>query len=153
MYAIQEDYSVGTDAFLSAFEAEMFCCGGLDGHTGDVCAEDVGNGLAHLGDIGANLWLLGHDDAVDIADTIAFLLEEVVAVAQQQFAVDVFVSGVCVGEVFAYVAKGGGTEHGITDGMKQHVGVGMSQQTFGVGYFNAPQPQFAVVDKLVNIVS
>ena len=72
---------------------------------------------------------------------------------QQQFAVDAFVAGVGVGEVFADIAQGGCPQQGVADGVEQDVGVGVPQQPFGMGNLNASEPQFAAFDQLVYVVS
>ena len=144
---------MGTDAFLATFKAEVFGGGGLDGYAVNRYVQYVGNTLAHLWYEGPHFGLLCHNDAVDIADAIAFLSEKVVAVMQQQLAVDAFVSRVGVGKMLANVSECGGTKQGVTDGVEQNVGVGMSQQPFAMGYLNTPQPKFAVVNKLMYVVS
>lgn len=149
----KEDRGVGADAFLSAFEAEMFGGGGFDGDASGVDAEDGGNGVAHLRDVGSYFGLLGDDNAVNVADTVTVVEEELVAAAEEHFAVDVFVLGVLVGEVFADVAQGGGAEHGVADSMEEYIGIGMAEESEGVGYLNTSQPQLAVGDKLVDVVA
>jgi hypothetical protein len=81
------------------------------------------------------------------------VVEQLVAVAEQQFAVYAFVARVGVWEVLAYVAKGGGTKEGVADGVEQHIGVGVAEEPQGVGYLDSAEPQFAVGDKLVNVVA
>ena len=109
--------------------------------------------MAHLGYVGRHFGLLGHDDAIDIAYAVAVVVEQLVAVAEQQFAVYALVARVGVREVLADVAKGGGTKEGVADGVEQHVGVGVAEEPQGVGYLDSAEPQFAVGDKLVNVVA
>ena len=123
---VEKDNGMGADAFFAPFKAKVFGGGGFDRYKAGVYAKDVSNGLSHLGDIGADFGFLGHDYAVDIADGEVLLLEEFVAVGQEQFAVDAFVAWVGVGEVFAYVAQCSGTQHGIAYGVEQNVGVGVA---------------------------
>jgi len=148
-----EGHGVGADAFLAAFEAEVLGGGGFDGYLSGVDAEEVGYGLPHLGDVGCHFGFLGHDDGVDIAYAVALGVEQLAGAAEEEFAVDVFVLGVVVGEVLADVAQGGGAEEGVADGVEQHVGVGVAEEAEGVGYFDASEPQFAVGSQLVYVVS
>ena len=144
---------MGADAFLSAFEAEVFGGGGFDGYACGVDAEDGGYGVAHLRDVGTHFGLLGDNNAVDVADVVSVVEEELVAAAKEHFAVNVFILGVFVGEVFAYVAQGSGTEHGVADGMEKYIGIGMAEESEGVGDLNPSQPQLAVGDKLMDVVA
>lgn len=67
---------VGADAFLAAFEAEVFGSGGFDGDVVDRGVEDVGDGLAHEGNERGYFGLLSNDDAVDVADAETMLVNE-----------------------------------------------------------------------------
>ena len=100
----EECDSVGADAFFAAFETKVLggCC--FDRHLSGFDAEDGGDAFTHLRDIRAYLGLLCDDNAVDVAYTVAVFEEQFVAMAQQEFAVDVLVFRVVVGEVFADVA-------------------------------------------------
>ncbi len=144
---------MGTDAFFPSLKAEMFGGGGFDRDGTGVDAEDVGDSLPHLRDIGTHFGALGYNDAVDIAYAVAVGRQEFVAAAEQDFAVDVFVLGVVVGEMFADVAESGSTQQGVTDGVEQHVGIGMAEEPQGVGYFNAAEPQGTVGNQLVYVVA
>ena len=137
---------MGADAFLAAFEAEVFGSGGFDGDIVNRGVEDVGDGLAHERDERGYLGLLSNDDAVDVADAESMLVDELKAVAEEYFAVDVFVLGVVVGEVLSDVAEGGGTEDGVADGMEEYVGVGMAEEPFGVRDLDAAEPKRTVGD-------
>jgi hypothetical protein len=134
------------DALFSSFKAQPFGSGGFDGDVVKRGVEDVGDGLAHERDERGYLGLLSNDDAVDVADAKSMLVDELKAVAEEHFAVDVFVLGVVVGEVLSYVAEGGGAEDGVADGMEKYVGVGMAEEPFGVRDLDAAEPKRTVGD-------
>ena len=69
-----EDDGMCAGTLRTAFETEVFGGSGLDRYAVEVHIQYVGNGLAHLLDVGSHLGALSHNDAVDIAHSVAFLL-------------------------------------------------------------------------------
>jgi hypothetical protein len=58
-----------------------------------------------------------------------------------------------VGEEFADVAQGGGTQEGVGDGVQQCVGIGVAEQAFAVGNGNAAQNQGATFNEPVDVIA
>jgi hypothetical protein len=55
--------------------------------------------------------------------------------------------------MIADVAHVGGSQQGVADGVYEHVGIAMAQQTELMLQADAPNPQFASLDKAMNIES
>ena len=87
-----------------------------------------------------HLWTLGADGGIDIAQAVALGGYQADGVAEDDFAVHAVGLGCRVGEVIANVAHVGGTEQRVADGVQQHVGVAVTQQTEGVVDSNAAHP-------------
>ena len=58
-----------------------------------------------------------------------------------------------VGEVITDIAHIGRAEQGVTDGVNQHVGIAVSQQSCAVFDTYATEPQFAPFGQRVYIIS
>ena len=90
----------------------------------------IGDVFYHHGDVRSHLRRLRDDDCIHIADPIALISYQVQHFAQQNAAVDVLELRISVGKVTPYVAEGGRTQQRISDGMQQHVRIGMPKQPF-----------------------
>ena len=53
--------------------------------------------------------------------------------------------------MIANVAKVGGTEQSVAEGVDEHVGITMSQEPQRVGYLHTAYDEFAAFDKAVNV--
>ena len=126
--ALNEHDGVGGDAFFATGEAEAFGGGGLDADVVRVGADDVGEALLHLWDMGVQLRALGTDGGVEVDEAVALLGYQADGLAEDDLAVDTIGLGSGVGEVVADVAHVGGPEQGVADGMQQHVGITVAQQ-------------------------
>ena len=73
--------------------------------------------------------------------------------AQQQAAVNTFVTRVSVREVVSDVAQGGGTQQGIAQGVDGNVGIAVSQQSALPRNIDTTQPQGPALDQAVNVKS
>ena len=71
--------------------------------------------------------------------------------AQQYFAVNHFVLRIVVREVVANVAQVSSAEKRVAQGVYEYVGVAVAQQTEGVAYFYASQPQGAATDEAMHV--
>ena len=123
---VNQRHGRGGGPFLAAFKAHMLGGGGFDGDLLDAKAEDRGDTLAHLRDIGGDFGTLQANRGIDIADGVMMRCQQIGRAFQQDGAVDVLVGRILVREMLPYVAQGGGSEQGIGNGMKQDIGIGMS---------------------------
>ena len=119
-------------AVPQAHGAEFFSGFGLHIHLTHGQAQGLGDALAHEGNVRCHARGLGHDGRVDVANLIARLRQALAHVAQQHQRVGPPVLGIGVGEMAANVAQGRCTEQRIDDGMQQHIGIGVAEQTMGV---------------------
>lgn len=151
---LQQHHGVGADAFFTAGEAELLGGGGFDGDVIRVYAHDVGKGLLHLGNVGVEFGTLGTDGGIDVANGVASGGDDVEGLAEQNLGVDVLeLIAFLGGEVVADVTHVGGAEDGIADGMDEDIGIGVSEQSEGVLYLDAAEPEGTTLDKLVDIVA
>lgn len=72
---------------------------------------------------------------------------------QESAGVGALVGGVGVGEMVAYVAKGGGSEEGVAKGVEGYVGVAVAEEAEGVGDFYATEPQVAIFNEAMDVVA
>jgi hypothetical protein len=49
------------------------------------------------------------------------------------------------------IAEAHSSEQGIADGMQQHIGIGVSETTFVMGYLNAAEYEVSAFHKLMKI--
>ena len=148
-----ERHGVGGDAFAAPDEAHALGGGGFDGDVGRGDAHDVGHRALHVGDVGVELGLFGHDGGVDVAQFVARIAEETHGAGEEDLAVDAGILAGGVGEVIADVAQSGGTEQGVADGVDEYVGVAMAEESEGVVDVYAADPQFTVGGEGVDVVS
>ena len=149
---LQQCYCVGTDAFFTTCEAKFFSGGGFDGDVVEVDAHHGCKGFLHLGDVGGEFGTLGTDGAVDVADGVSFGCYDVHSFAEQNLGVDVlelvsFLGRVVVADL-AHVCS---TEDGITNGMDEHISIGVTKQSEGVLYLDATEPKVATFGELMDI--
>ncbi len=132
----------------------MFGGGGFDGDVIKVDAHHLGEGLLHLWDVGIEFGMFSADGAVDVADAVAFGGNDVEGLAQKNLGVDVLKLVALLGwKMITDVAHVGGSKNGVANGMDEHIGIGMAEQTEGVVNLDAAEPEVAVGNQLVNVVA
>lgn len=129
---LDEDGRVGGDAFLAAGEAEFLGGGGFDGDIFFVGGHHLCETLFHGGNVGIEFGLLGGNGDVGVAEFPSFFAHERHCLAEQDFGVDIEKLAGGVGEVVPDVAHICGTENGVAEGMNQHIGIGVTQETEGM---------------------
>ena len=142
LFLYQAD-GVGGDAFLAACEAEFLGSGGLDGDIILIAAADLGHTSLHGGDVGIHLGTLGTDGGIDVHQMIALCGNQGDGVAEDDLAVHTIGLGRGVWEVIADVAHVCGSQQGVADGMQQHVGIAVTQETLTVFNLDAAHPEVA----------
>src|SRR5690606_11811241 len=60
---------------------------------------------------------------------------------------------ISIGEVHANIAQGQRAQHGVANGMQQHVGIAVPQPALVMGHLYAAQPERAPCCKLMKIYS
>lgn len=152
--SFQQYHSVCADSLLASCEAELFGGGGFDGDVIDVDAHYSGERLFHFGYARIHLGTFGTDGGIDVANGIAFGCYEVDSFAEKYLGVDVLeLVAFFRREVVADVAHVGCTKYGIADGMDEHIGIGMPEQSVCVLQLNATEPEGASFNKFVDIVA
>src|SRR3972149_724085 len=141
------------NALFPPGKTQLFSSCSLDVHALLRNVEISGDILDHLRQMRRDARSLGDEGAVDIRDFPAAFINGFFDFAQQLAAVDVLVLRVGVGEMPADIAKPGGTEAGVTDGMDQYVGVGMAVQSLAVRDFHAAENQIAPGDQRMHVVT
>ena len=137
---LDEHDGVCAYALLPPGETEFLGGGGLDGDVVRTDAHDLRHTLLHGRDVRVEFGLLGADSGIDVPHPVAFRGNERDHLLQDDFAIHVeCVIGV-VGEMITDVAHIGGTEKGIADGMDEHIGIAMTQQSQSMLYLNASEP-------------
>ena len=86
----------------------------------------------HRVDVRHNLRLFQYERAVDIADFPAVGFQDFDCASQEDFRIDVFELSLGIGKMVSDVALVGSTQKRITNGVQQHISIGMSKGSFGV---------------------
>ena len=144
---------IGAYSFLASGESEAFGGGGFNGDIVGVGSNDIGKTLLHGGNVRIELGMLGADGSVDVSHHITFRGYEGDCLAQQYLAVYVERVGRRVGEVETNVAHVCRTQQGVADGVYEHVGIAVSEQSEGVINPYAAEPEVASLHKAVYIVA
>ncbi len=97
--------------------------------------------------------MLGTYRGVDVAKDIALVSQQLHRLFQNDLTIHVQRRVAGVGEVIADVAQVGSTEQRVADGVDEHVGVAVSQQSFAMFDLDAAEPEVAAFDELVDIVA
>jgi hypothetical protein len=72
---------------------------------------------------------------------------------QENFTVNVLIGGIGVRKMDTNISQGKCPQHGITNGVQQHIRIAMSFGTFMMGYFHTPDPKIPFLYHLVKIDS
>lgn len=115
-------------------------------------AEDFGDSIANCVSVWAYFGPLSENDAIQVHDLVAGGANASGGLGQHVGRVAVFVGWVSVGEHFADVADGGGTEEGIRDGVQEYVGVAVADGVLVVRDVEAAETQRSARRQTVRIV-
>ena len=105
----------------------------------------------HFRLVGAELGLLGKDYAIDIDQVMALLLQKPVDLGQEPATVGAGPGRVGIGKVQADITQTRRPQHGVHEGVKEDVGIGVAQQPQGKGNVDPADNEIAAGDKLMNI--
>ena len=150
---LNETYCIGRYAFFASRESQFLGGGGFYADVVLWDAHNFGQTLFHLGDMWIEFRALGAYGGIDVAYMVALCGNQVDGLAQEYLAVDVFELLACIGEVVANVAHVGGSQQGIADGVYEYVGIRVTEQTKRVRNLDSTNPQVAVRNQLVNVIS
>lgn len=148
-----EDGGIGGDALHASGKAEALGGSGLNAHGVDIDIHEGRKYGLHGRDVGIDLRTLSADGAVDIAHTITTRSDEICGATKQDFAVDALELCSRIGEVITDVAHIGGAEHGVTDGMNEDVGIAMAEESVGVVYLDAAEPEVTAFYEFMDIIA
>lgn len=95
--------------------------------------EQVGDAVAEVGGYGADFGSGEHEGGVHIDDAVAGVLNFFEGEVEEDGGIGVFPARVAGRKETADVAGGDGAEQGVGDGVQEHVAVGVSGESFGVG--------------------
>ena len=129
---------MGGDDFLLADRSHAFAGLGLDTDLARLTSEDLGNATGNLFSVGAQLWSLGLDHAIEIFDSIAGIGHLLPGQREHlgRVAVGVFLSGVW--KQLTNIAQRRRAEQCVGDSMQQDIGVRMADQFAIVGDVDSP---------------
>lgn len=144
---------MGGDTFFAARKPQPFRGRRLDRDAIGGKAERPGNGRTHGRDVRRQFRLLCNDGRVDIRYSITCIPYHVNDLFKQKYAGDVAVLFIGIRKMLPDITQGGGTQHGITDGMQQHIGIRMTKQAAIVRNRYAADDARATLCKSMYIVS
>src|SRR5262249_41891580 len=97
-------------------------------------------------------WLLGDQGSIDVNDPTLKLLNFSRGFFKENAAGRAFPPGIGVGKKVADVRLANGAQEGITNGVHQDVGIGVTLQTFAMGDFDSTEDEFSTHDQRMNVV-
>ena len=109
--------------------------------------------MSHFFNVRCEFWLLRDYCTINIRNAITFFKYIFHCLFKQNFAVNILVRIVIIGKKFAYITERSGTKKRIANCVKKHIGIGMSEKSFGVWDFHAAQKQLSAVAKTVHVIS
>ena len=127
----QQTHRMAGHALLGAGEAQALLGGGFNIDAAYIHAHSPGDVFFHLLNMRPQFRALGNHGHIDIADPVARLPYPLGNDLKQLQAVRPLVLGVRVRKVLANVPQSGGTQQSIGHCVKQHIRIGMAQQTQG----------------------
>jgi hypothetical protein len=133
----QERHGIGGNSLRAASEAQLLSGGGLDIDFVSRKAQRLAHLLHHSRDVCSQPRLLGDQRGVDVPDGIALCLDSRGDLCQKHQTRDAGIGWIAVRKMASDVTQGGRTKQGVADGMEQHIGIGMSEQTFAMGDFHS----------------
>lgn len=111
------------NSFFPSDGAESFVGGSFNTDRRWIELQGLSQVLLHLLKMGFEFRTLGDNDAIEIANGPAFLLDEAVDLFEEGEAVGAAPLLIRGGEVMANVAEAERAEHGIHDGMSEDIGI------------------------------
>ncbi len=141
------------NSFFSAREPEPLGGGGLDGNLRGLHLEGRRQVLAHGRQVRGEFGALGDQRQVGIPQNIPLLLNEVDDVVQEPYTIGPTVTGIRVGKVLPEVSERQGAKQGVHQGMREDIGIGVSEQAPFMRNRNSSQDQGAIFNKGMDIKS
>lgn len=141
------DLGFGGESFSD--RADFFRGFEFDGDAVQGEFERLGEGLADGEAEVAEFGALDDDRGVDVGDAVAAFADQGEGVFKEDERVAVLPLGVGIGEVEADVAKGGGAEEGVCDGVGEDVGVGVAIEAEVTGDGDAAEDERAALHDAV----
>ena len=96
---------------------------------------------------------LSCDDAIDVDDLVALFAHLVRYSRQQLHGIGPLPFGIGVGEELADIATADGSEQRIGHGMREHIGVGVTEQAQGMRDIHPADDELAALDQLMHVVA
>jgi hypothetical protein len=103
--------------------------------------------------MGTDARLFGDQCRIDVCDLKTSFPNQLGCVREKKAAVGIAPGWVGWGEVLADVAEGGRTEERIDDRVQEHIGVGVTGQTRGMGDFDATENETSSHFELVDVIA
>lgn len=147
----KQGHGLSRNALLATLEAQMLSGGGLYAHLVDVDTHSTGQVLAHLIAERRELGGLRRNNAIDIDDIETEFAHVVRNARQQHHGIGTRIRRVGIGEQFADIARTRSTEQRVGNGMRKHVGIGMSQKPLMVRNIDTTQNKLAALRECVHI--
>ena len=153
LHTFDERNGVSGHALFATDETHTLAGGGFERNGIKIDMEQRGKDGFHRVDVGIDFGALGTNRAIDVAYAVAVRFEQIDRAAEEHFAVSAFIFGGGVGKVIADVAEIGCTEEGVADGVNEHIGVAVAEESEGVVDVYTADPQLAAGGEGVNIIS
>ena len=128
---------VGGDRFATADGVYTFVGFGFEMDFSGRDTEGFGEGFAHFGEVGTELWFFGDDNGIDVLDGEVFFVEKLAGVLEEEEAVGTLPFAIAIGKVGADIAKTSGAKERVAKGMREHIAIGMANGPFVKGEFDA----------------
>ena len=135
------------DGFAAADGVHAFVgfCFEMNFFDGD--AECLCQNFAHLRKVGAEFWLFGDDDGIDVLNDQLFFVVKLADMLEENQAVGALPLGIGVRKMRADIAEASRSEQGVAHSVDEDVAIGMANWPFIKGEFDATDDEFAACFK------
>jgi len=144
---------MATDAFFSSGKAHLLGGGRLDVDLGAVNLTGRAQGRLHDIHIGRQLRGLADDCNIGIGNGKSFGEDKLHDLFQQGNGVNILETLIRVRKMTADITSGKGAKDGITEGVSDHVGIGVPGESLAVRNFYAGKDEIPVRDKAMGVVA
>ena len=150
---LNECYGIGCNALAATRETELLGGGGLDGNDANLHAHNLRKASPHRVNVGAQFGSLKGNGNIHITNPISLASQNLYGALQKDAGVDTLIGHIVVGEVFADVACGNGSEQRITQGVDSYVAVRVGNTTEGGVNLDTTNYKRKPLGENVNVVS
>ena len=150
---IQSGDDVTSDSFAAADGVDAFIGLRLEVNLLDRDAQGFGEGLAHFGEMRAELGTLEYHHDIDVFNFEGALAEKFTNVLEKVEAVGALPLGIGVRKMRANIAKARGAEERVTKSMGNDVAIRVADGTFVKWNFDTTDDELAAFGKAVKVIA